>query len=88
MTLEFKVAEGELAACTIMEQAAAIWKHYNFDVDKVEELIDYLKVAIDGEKIRAYNRESEAHPCTPFKRHYSSRNYFRGRPYHVDNVEE
>ena len=55
MTLEFKVAEGELAACTIMEEAAAIWKHYK-TADEVQELVDYLQVAINSERIKEGRR--------------------------------
>lgn len=51
MTLEFKVAEGELAACTIMEEAAAIWKYYK-TADEVQELVDYLQVAINSERAK------------------------------------
>lgn len=81
MTINFDVAAGEQAACTVMEEAAAIWKYYNFDPDSVEELIDYLRIAIEGEKIREYNKENEAHPCRPFTRHYSSRTLLRTRNY-------
>ena len=51
MTINFDVAEGELAACTIMEQAAAIWKYYR-STDDVQELVNYLQIAIDAERNR------------------------------------
>ena len=55
MTIKFKVAKGELAACTIMEQAAAIWKYYK-TVDDVQELVNYLQTAIDSERAKRVRR--------------------------------
>ena len=50
MTIEFKVGEGESASSAIMEQAAAIWKHYK-TTDEVQELVDYLQIAINARRV-------------------------------------
>ena len=59
MTLKFEVAEGELAACTPMEQAAAIWKYYCNDTDTLQEIMDYLEIAMAGEENRQCNDRTE-----------------------------
>lgn len=69
MTIKFEVAEGELAACTIMEQAAAIWKYYK-STDDVQELVNYLQIAIDAERNRD---EGEPHNKRVGYAHYFRR---------------
>lgn len=51
MRIKFEAAEGEYADCTLMEQAAAIWKYYK-STDEVQELVNYLQIAIDAERNR------------------------------------
>lgn len=48
---DIRIELRELAACTIMEEAAAIWKYYK-TADEVQELVDYLQVAINSERAK------------------------------------
>ena len=54
MRIEFITEDGEVIIPPVMEQAAAIWKYFS-NTDDVQELVDYLQIAINAERVKEDN---------------------------------